>query len=137
MCQFNDCYRWIFADIFSTILRKNYLNIFRILFWINPTDSFFCFTESYNDLRSVALSHHAPSPTYNYATPTHPRLSPYSTQSAQYYDSIIQHSSPSPPAESPTSPHIVNNNNNNINNGSKVIINGESIDRPTVVSLSS
>ncbi|XP_018579823.1 transcription factor GATA-4 isoform X3 [Anoplophora glabripennis] len=100
--------------------------------------------DNYNELRSVTgLNHlpHASTTNYVFNNQAHQRLSPYSSQSpqlttAQYYDSILQHSSPSPPStnsESPSSPHIINNNNN-----TKVIINGEhGLDRPTVVSLSS
>nr|XP_023013320.1 GATA-binding factor 6-A-like isoform X2 [Leptinotarsa decemlineata] len=100
--------------------------------------------DNYNDLRSLNQIHAASSSNYVYSTQSHQRLSPYSSHSpqmsnAQYYESLLQPSTPSPPSttsESPTtSPHIINLNNN----GAKVIINGEhvSIDRPTVVSLSS
>ncbi|XP_060516725.1 transcription factor GATA-4-like isoform X1 [Cylas formicarius] len=93
------------------------------------------------------LQHTSPS-SFLYNQP-HQRLSPtYSSHSPhnmtqQYFD-ILHHSSPSPPStsseinsESPHSPHLVNNNNNN-NNNSEIIINAEhTLERPTVVSLSS
>ncbi|KAB0797090.1 hypothetical protein PPYR_08084 [Photinus pyralis] len=99
--------------------------------------------DNYSDIRTMTsmnhLQHPASTNSYSYNTTQSQRLSPYGSSQPSpqmgYYD-IMPQASPSPPSTtspSPNSPHIVNNNNNN----TKVIINGEHMDRPTVVSLSS
>lgn len=100
--------------------------------------------DNYNDLRSVAnLTHiqHSGGSNYGYSNQSHQRMSPYSSQASQltnnYFEMLQQQqpspSSPSTTSPSPNSPLLVNNNNNNV----KVIINGENLERATVVSLSS
>lgn len=103
------------------------------------------YTLDYPDLRAVStishMSHSTPSGTYVYNNQAQQRLSPYPPQqspqlNSDYY-SILQQASPSPSSvthsPSPTSHIMVNNNNNN----TKVIMNNEHLERPTVVTLSS
>ncbi|XP_028154900.1 transcription factor GATA-4-like isoform X1 [Diabrotica virgifera virgifera] len=101
--------------------------------------------DNYGDLRTVSslnqLQHSTSS--YAYTPQAHQRLSPsYTAQSSpqlssqsHYYDTILQQPSPSPPSDESNS--SINNNNISNNNNTKVIINGDHCDRPTVVSLSS
>ncbi|XP_072379792.1 uncharacterized protein [Diabrotica undecimpunctata] len=100
--------------------------------------------DNYGDLKTVSsLNQIQHSSSYGYATQTHQRLSPsYTAQSSpqlssqsHYYDTILQQPSPSPPSDESNS--SINNNNISNNNNTKVIINGDHCDRPTVVSLSS
>ncbi|XP_018334707.1 transcription factor GATA-4 [Agrilus planipennis] len=107
-----------------------------------PTDfrSIVCYNR-FHDTSTNRTNYDVYDSNQNQKIPQYPAVSQHSPQISPYYD-ILPHNSPSPPSKtssSPNSPNVNNNNNHtNNNNNTKVIINGEhSLDRPTVVSLSS